>query len=100
MSIVFRPAIPMSFRQKENFISPVIKSSVTNKRPAKLWTTRTLAALIELRALAVPYSEIGLFFERRPADCAGAVNRHSLQLAIRNRRKALIQEAKHHEEST
>jgi|TARA_B110001469_G_scaffold85867_1_gene81326 hypothetical protein len=94
MSIVFRPAIPISFRQKESFIPSVTKSPVTNKRPAKLWTTSTLAALVELRALAVPYNEIGLFFERRPADCAGAVNRHSLQLAIRNKRKALIQEAK------
>jgi hypothetical protein len=94
MSIVFRPTIPISFRQKESFVPPVIKSLVPNKRPAKLWTPSTLAALIELRALAVSYNEIGLFFERRPADCAGAVNRHSLQLAIRNKRKALIQEAK------
>ena len=100
MSIVFRPAIPISFRQKESFIPSVIKSAVTDRSPAKLWTTSTLAALVELRALAVPYNEIGLFFERRPNDCAGAVNRHSLQLAIRNRRKELIQKAKHHEEPT
>lgn len=98
MSLAFKPKIPAFFSTSS--LSPessdskkVTKSNVVvpRTRPAKPWTNKDLATLIELRALALPHVDCGLILKRRAADCSSAVHKHNLQLAIRARRKILVE---------
>lgn len=92
MSIIFKPNIPecFSFNNDSAVIKEVTKVRASRRRKPKLWLPEELTMLVELRALAVPHRDIGLILKRRHEDCATAVNRHNLQLAIRIKRKQLI----------
>jgi len=92
MSIIFKPNIPecFSFNEDSAVIKKVTEGKATRRRKPKLWLPEELTMLVELRALAVPHRDIGLILKRRHDDCATAVNRHDLQLAIRIKRKQLI----------
>jgi hypothetical protein len=95
MNIAFKPTIPEFFTSstRTDAVSVnglVSKPEITARKQRREITTSELKALVELRALAVPYKEIALLLRRRSVDCSSAVFRHNLQQPIRNRRKTLI----------
>tara|TARA_B110000908_G_scaffold110369_1_gene129428 strand:+ start:936 stop:1259 length:324 start_codon:yes stop_codon:yes gene_type:complete len=95
MNIALKPTIPEFFTSstRTDAVSVnglVSKPEITARKQRREITTSELKALVELRALAVPYKEIALLLRRRSVDCSSAVFRHNLQQPIRNRRKTLI----------
>ena len=97
MNIAFKPTIPEFFSSStastESGIKKAPKPYVSKKAIRKPWLTSEITSLIELRALSVPYRDIGFILKRRSSCCSTAVFSHRLQEAIRNRRKVLIGKA-------
>lgn len=89
MSIVFIPKVAFHFGSGRS--APKVK---TVPREAKLWLTKELNSLVSLRALSVTYKECAIIIGHSESSCASAIANHDLYAAVRNKRAALIAEAR------
>jgi len=86
MNIAFKPTIPKCFGIKPKSPSP------DALRIYNSWSSKELNTLVLLKAIGMPYRDIGRLLHRSKDSCSIVMSRHDLRSEYKKVRECLVQE--------
>jgi len=85
MSLVFIPKIKDKYKQR----TPEGKIKVLSRK-AKEWTKKDIEMLVNLRALNVPYTEVGAILRRKAETCSMKIHMNYLYGDVTAKRNEIL----------